>query len=125
MNEHYNDEKHENKEYKGMSLEDLERNFKELAKEVKNGGASLGDLIKKSTVKKKVQKVPYFRNYDPQIFDFLARAITQKECEEIINYCLTRNEITEEEANMLRSRLEKGGPQSFGSRRPGYYESKL
>ena len=37
-----------------------------------------------------------FRGYNPNIFDFLARAKTVEECEEIIEFCLKQGEIDDE-----------------------------
>lgn len=116
-----------NEEFDGFTLDELKQNFGALAEELEHGGQPLGELIqeaedKKEEVAELQQEDRVFQGYDPSVKDFLARATTVEECEEIINYCLKQGDISEEEAEQLQDRLEKGGPRAFGTRRPGYYE---
>ena len=70
------------------------------------------------------KKEPHFRNYNPGILDFLARANTEDECKELIDYLQSKGEISEEEANHYHYLLKNEGPSVFGTRLPGYYDSE-
>ncbi|MCY3411500.1 MAG: DUF2095 family protein [Candidatus Heimdallarchaeota archaeon] len=105
----------------GLTLEELESHFSSIANELKGGDISVENLLEKE----KKKQPPFFRNYDPNVLDFLARANTHEECVEIIEYCLTKQEISKEEAENLMEKLNTHGPDFFGTRKPGYYDSKL
>ncbi|MHA2249573.1 MAG: DUF2095 family protein [Candidatus Kariarchaeaceae archaeon] len=109
--------------FEGFSFDEIAENFHVLAKELRNGGENFENVMKRSSDDTK--KIPYFRDYEPQILDFLARATTEEECEEIIDYCRSKGDIDDAEEQELRDRLKKGGPRAFGTRKPGYYDSKL
>ncbi len=105
----------------GIDIDSLQENFKSLAKELLSGAISIDAMLDRNTPKKQ----PYFRNYNPNILDFLARAKTEQECIEIIDYCLSRNEITKKDADVYKQLLSEGGPEIFGTREPGYYDRML
>lgn len=123
--------------FDGFSMEEIEKHFSALAAELKGGGQSLNEVIEEAEISDNepigtvLEKIDHsksnaesrvFQGYDPSIKDFLARAETREQCEEVITYCLKQGDITEEEAEQLRYRLEKGGPRAFGTRKPGYYD---
>jgi hypothetical protein len=61
--------------------------------------------------------------YEPGIVDFIQRASTLAEAEEIIDFLEKRKEVLAESAEELRRRLHAEGLESFGPRRkPGHYE---
>lgn len=116
------DHNHES-EFDGFSLDEIEKNFKSLASELKtNDGKRLDDLVDEAENEGPVE-IPYFRDYNPTVLDYLQRAKTEEECQEIIEFCQKKGEIGEEEADNLKARLQKGGPRAFGQRDWGYYTS--
>ena len=115
---------HEHSEkFVGFTLDELNTKFPTLIEELKGGGMSLDSVMQVN--EREGTQPPHFRDYSPSILDFLKRANTEEECEEVISYCLSQNEITEEEAEQLRIKLKKGGPKAFGTRESGYYNSKI
>jgi hypothetical protein len=112
-------------EFNGFTLEEIEKHFKSLASELKTGKTKVAELANEDEPSEEVSKVPFFRGYQPKVLDFLARATTIEECQEIIDYCLSQCEITLEEAKELRTQLTKKDTKIFGSRKPGYYDAKL
>ena len=62
---------------------------------------------------------------DPGAIDFIRRCSTKEEAYEIIDFLLKRNEISLEEFQILKDRIENQGLSSFGSqKKEGYYERK-
>ena len=98
--------------FDGFDIERLKKDFKSLAAE----------LVNEEPIALKTEKDPTFKNYNPTIIDFLARANTYEECNEIIDFCFAHNEISLEEAEKYRKVLEDSGPQIFGDRKQGFYE---
>ncbi|RLG89410.1 MAG: DUF2095 domain-containing protein [Thermoprotei archaeon] len=94
-----------------MDVDEFKRKYPHLAKEILN---------KEPQLKVKIQDP--LRGFQPSVVDFIRRANTVEEAEEVINYLEQRGEITHEEANEIRKQLHEKGLESFGSRkRPGYY----
>ncbi len=63
-----------------------------------------------------------FSDYTPSIFDFLARAKTDEEGYEIIDFLSSQDQISAENAIKLKDVLKNSGVRSFGPIRPsGYY----
>ncbi|OLS28005.1 MAG: hypothetical protein HeimC2_09080 [Candidatus Heimdallarchaeota archaeon LC_2] len=122
--EHNLENEHEhNEDFEGFTLEDLDNDFSSLAFEMKKSGVTLNSVME--VTQRFEEPVPHFRNYNPTILDFLARANTDEECKEIITYCLKKGEITQDEANKLQEHLSKDGFSTFGTRSSGHYDSKL
>ena len=121
------DHEHDEQTFDGFSLDEIKKNFKSLSAELEGGGENILDIVGKEDVspeeygEQEESDDPY-RGYIPTIKDYLQRASTVEECEEVISYCLSQGEISEDEAKVLRNRLERGGPRAFGTRRPGYYD---
>ncbi|MFX1516734.1 MAG: DUF2095 family protein [Promethearchaeota archaeon] len=66
-----------------------------------------------------------FTNYEPTIFDFLARARTNEEGLEIINFMEKQGQITAETAKELNKKIKTLGIRCFGPERPAdYYHRK-
>jgi hypothetical protein len=65
-----------------------------------------------------------FRNYNPTVVDFLRRCDTCEQAEEIIAYMCKKGELTEENANQLRTQLKKDGVRSFGPKKETDYYFK-
>lgn len=102
----------ENDEFDGFDIERLTKDFKSLAAE----------LVNEEPIVLKTEKEPTFKNYNPTIIDFLARAKTYDECNEIIDFCLSKKEISNVEADKYRKVLKDSGPKGFGDRDPGFYD---
>lgn len=102
----------------GLNEEQLMDYFQNLASEVLGGEITVPSLLEKEQKK----DPPVFRGYNPTVMDFLARANTRQECEEIIAYCLEKGDIDTDTAIALRETLDKSGPEAFGHRTPGYYD---
>ena len=98
----------------GMSLDKLKQSFPHLYNEYVQGKIGISNLYEKRG------KDPWM-GYTPNFKDFLARAKTEKECLEIIEYLERRGEIGGDLAKELRERTLKFGPQSFGTRDKDYY----
>ncbi len=103
----------------GLTQEQLEAHFSALATELFDKDISVPSLIEKE--KKKLP--PVYRGYIPGIHDFLARATTIDECEEIIKFCLYKKDIDDKKAAELRNILKEKGPEGFGNRKPGHYDN--
>ena len=117
-------EEHEhNDEFVGFELDELGKQFSTLTKELKTGGVNLDSVMEVN--ERATVEAPQFRDYIPTIMDYLKRANTVEECEEIISYCLNQKEISEDEAEELRTKLKRGGPKAFGTREPGFYNPEV
>ncbi|GAY26576.1 hypothetical protein ATG_17800 [Desulfurococcaceae archaeon AG1] len=67
-----------------------------------------------------------WRGYEPSPEDFIARASTPEEAEEVIEYLERTGRISREKAEELRNKLRQKGLEGFGERRtPGYYFRKI
>ncbi len=66
-----------------------------------------------------------FRNFDPNVVDFIRRCDTEEEVKTIIAYLEQRGEVSKEYAKKLRKQLKKEGVRSFGAKKKdGYYFKK-
>ena len=66
-----------------------------------------------------------FRNFEPSTIDFIRRAQSNKEAEEIIRFSQKQGNISTEEADELLNQLSKEGVRSFGPiKTPGHYFRK-
>ncbi|MFQ5978526.1 MAG: DUF2095 family protein [Candidatus Heimdallarchaeota archaeon] len=62
-------------------------------------------------------------HYSPSVEDFLARASTNKEALDIIDYLIQRNELSSEKAREFRELIHQEGVRALGPKRtPGYYD---
>ncbi|MBN1358202.1 DUF2095 family protein [Candidatus Bathyarchaeota archaeon] len=63
-----------------------------------------------------------FRNYDPNVVDFIRRCDTEEQAKTIISYMEKRGEVSKEYAKELRKQLKRKGVRSFGPKKEeGYY----
>ena len=63
-----------------------------------------------------------FRNYDPNVVDFIRRCDTEEQAKTIIAYLEKRGEVSKEYAKELRQQLKREGVRSFGPKKEeGYY----
>ena len=66
-----------------------------------------------------------FSNFEPSVLDYIRRAKTDSEAEEVIEFSLKQGHITPEEAKNLLDQLEEKGVRSFGPiRTTGHYFRK-
>ena len=66
-----------------------------------------------------------YRNYEPSTLDYIRRAQTDREAEEIILFALKQGNITKDESEKLLNQLSKDGVRSFGPiRTHGHYFRK-
>ncbi len=66
-----------------------------------------------------------FRNFEPSTIDFIRRAQSDNEAEEIIRFAQKQGNISTEEADKLLDQLSKEGVRSFGPiKTPGHYFRK-
>jgi hypothetical protein len=63
-----------------------------------------------------------FRNYRPNVSDYLRRCDNADQAEEIISFLERKGELTKESARSIRERIKKEGVRSFGPKKEeGYY----
>lgn len=61
-------------------------------------------------------------HYSPSIKDFMARASTNKEALDVIDYLIQRNELSLEKAREIQELIHQKGVRALGPKRtPGYY----
>lgn len=98
--------------------ERFKRIFPNLYKEIQEGGVRISASYRKG------YEDPW-RGYEPSPEDFIARASSLKEAEEVIEYLERTGKISGEKADELRKKLHQEGLEGFGERRtPGYYFRK-
>jgi hypothetical protein len=99
----------------------LQSHFPTLYKEIVEGEERIfEDEIRTTTGSKRVRK---FKGYTPGVIDFICRCSTEEEAMEIIEYMLTKGDISEKHAKELKAQLQEKGLEFFGEHRaPGYYE---
>ena len=72
------------------------------------------DFSRSGEVDQASESTDLFRNFEPSTIDFIRRAQTEKEAEEIIHFELKQGNISTEEANNLLDQLSQKGVRSFG-----------
>jgi len=72
-----------------------------------------------------LESTDLFSNFEPSTLDYIRRAQTDKEAEEIISFSLKQENISAEKAEELLDQLSKKGVRSFGQiKTSGYYFRK-
>lgn len=67
-------------------------------------------------------KFDIFRGYQPGVIDFIRRCDTEEEAIEIVDYLEKRGELTPDEAEEIRRKIQREGVRSFGPKKEdGYY----
>lgn len=79
------------------------------------------DLITSTLREDDRQDQDPFSDFEPNIFDFLARAKEDLEGMEIINFLENQNKISSKSAEELREKIKNDGIRSFGSLRLSNY----
>ncbi|MHA2202903.1 MAG: DUF2095 family protein [Candidatus Hodarchaeales archaeon] len=67
------------------------------------------------------QDLDPFSNYEPNIFDFLARARTNEEGLEIIDFLAKQGQLSAETVKELNEKIKTSGIRSFGPKRSSDY----
>jgi hypothetical protein len=103
-----------------IDKEDFKKKFKNLAKEmgIKEDNTSI------IPVKYEKLKKEKFRNYKPDVTDFLRRCKNKEEALEIIKYLHKKREITSKEASQLKKKFRSEGIRIFGSKKEENYYLK-
>ncbi|MFX1285220.1 MAG: DUF2095 family protein [Promethearchaeota archaeon] len=113
-----------------MTINEIREKFPAIYAELANKKMSLkideveDDKMPSMHQKEKQNQDP-FSNYEPNIYDFLARARTNEEGKEIIDFLAKQGQISPETAINLTKRLQTLGIRSFGPiRSSDYYYRK-
>jgi len=102
-----------------MEKEEFKKKYPNLAEEIELGKGK-ADLQFEVEAPKNNRK---FAGYNPTIIDFIRRCNSEDQAIEIIEYMMSRDEITKEYSKELKTKLEVEGLSSFGEmKKPGYYE---
>lgn len=93
-------------------MDEFKRKYPHLYRELAEGAAP--------SLKLKVSFDPW-RGYTPTPVDYIRRCKTVDEAREVLDYLLSRREISESEYSQLMNILVKGGLEAFGGRKPDNY----
>ncbi len=114
-----------------ITPDDLKEEFPNLHAEMTNNGMKIkiDDVEERFSRSDETDKIldstDLFRNYEPSTIDFIRRAHSDKEAEEIIRFSQEQGNISPEEADELLDQLSKEGVRSFGPiKTPGHYFRK-
>ncbi|MEM1774991.1 MAG: DUF2095 family protein [Desulfurococcaceae archaeon] len=99
-------------------IEEFKKKFPWLAKEILEGETE------KITLRVKTGLPDPWRGYVPTVVDYIRRCKTVDEAFKVIEYLLRRGELTTEEAEELKRKLESGGIEAFGGRKEDDYYYK-
>ncbi len=103
--------------------EDFEREYPELSRELREERTirlRIRGVRQQPDSNEEAHKT--VKQFTPAITDFIRRCDTVAEAMEIVDYMLRRREITETEAERIRTQLKESGLRSFGSKKePGHY----
>ena len=100
-----------------IDKEEFKKKYKNLAKEM----GIKEDNTSKISIKNEGLKKDKFRDYNPDITDFLRRCKNEEEAIEITKYLDKRKIITSMEASQLKKRIRAEGIRSFGSKKDENY----
>ncbi|MFX0122643.1 MAG: DUF2095 family protein [Candidatus Hodarchaeota archaeon] len=110
-----------------LSINEIREKFPALYAELTNKKMSLRiDEVKDGTRslpswEDKKQDLDPFNNYEPSIFDFLARARNNEEGLEIIDFLAKQGELSAEVAKELKNKIKTLGIRCFGPKRSSNY----
>ena len=114
-----------------ITLDEIREKFPSLYSELTEKNMSIGidkvekDLITSTLREDDQQDQDPFSRYDPDVFDFLAKAKTDKEGLEVIDFLKKQNQISSNTAKELKDKITKEGIRSFGPLRSvNYYYRK-
>jgi hypothetical protein len=104
-----------------ITIDNIQEHFPAIHKELSEKKMSLGISEVKSglglSAKEQENNVDPLSDYEPNVFDFLARATTEEEGYEIINFLAKQKQISPKTAQELRAQIESSGIRSVGSLR--------
>jgi hypothetical protein len=99
--------------------------FPNLSEELEGGDSKVAiDSVRTDSDATEKSMPDKFRNYDPNVVDFIRRCDTEAQAEEIIAYLEKKGEVTKEYAAKLRKQLKKKGVRSFGPKKEENYYFK-
>ncbi len=96
----------------GVTLENLKVNYPELYREYLN--------TDEANTRLNSSESSSLRGFTPGVEDYLSRAKTVAEADEIIEFLLSKNEFSKEDAQKYKKLVRDG--KFLGTREPGYYE---
>ncbi len=101
--------------------EDFKIHFPVLFKEIVEGEDKIDEEEIRTT--KGLKIIRKFTGYTPSVVDFICRCSSEEEAMEIIEYMLSKGDISENHAKELKKQLNERGLDFFGEHRaPGFYE---
>ena len=97
--------------------------FPNLSEELEGGDSKVPiDAVRPDSEAAETEMPDKFRNYDPNVVDFIRRCDTEEQAKTIIAYLEKRGEVSKEYAKELRQQLKREGVRSFGPKKEeGYY----
>jgi hypothetical protein len=114
-----------------ITLDEIREKFPNLYSELTEKNMSIGidkvekDLITSTLREDDKQDQGPFSRYDPDVFDFLSRAKTDKEGLKVIDFLKKQNQISLNTAKELKDKITTEGIRSFGPLRSvNYYYRK-
>lgn len=109
-----------------MEKKDFKRLFHHIVDEIESGTSKVDlNKVKQPTLSTKLsyKEERKYAGYQPGAIDFIRRCRNPQEAEEIITYLEKKGDITNEDAMVLRKRLNEEGLRSFGPwKEPGSYD---
>ncbi len=110
-----------------MTIDEIREKFPAIYAELTNKKMSMridevgDDIMPSLSLNEERQYQDPLSNYEPNVYDFLARARTNKEGLEIIDYLAKQGQISPENADNLTKKLKTLGIRSFGPKRSSNY----
>ncbi|MCS7097091.1 MAG: DUF2095 domain-containing protein [Candidatus Methanomethylicia archaeon] len=98
-----------------IDQETLKKYFPNLSREIEEKLSLIALSLKSGTSKS--TRVPKFRGYEPTVIDFIRRCDNETQALEIVNFLEKRNELSHEEAEIIREILRKKGVRFFGPKK--------
>ena len=97
--------------------------FPNLSEEFEGGDSKVPiDTVRTDSEEVETDTPDKFRNYDPNVVDFIRRCDTEEQAKTIITYLEKKGEVNKEYAEQLRKQLKGEGLRSFGPKKEeGYY----
>ena len=97
--------------------------FPNLSEELEGGDTKVPiDAVRTDSEAAEKSMPDKFRNYDPNVVDFIRRCDTEEQAKTIIAYLEKRGEVSKEYAEKLRKQLKREGVRSFGPKKEeGHY----
>ncbi len=114
-----------------MTIDEIKEKFPALYSDLSDEKMNLnidevkGNLTDSIILKEEKKDSDPFRDYDPNVYDFLARAKTKDEGYEVIEFLTKQGIISSETEKQLKGKLETSGIRSFGPKRSSNYYFKM